>query len=202
MSGDGQIHCRPMSLLRPRALPAAAAALALAVPFAGCGHKEAITTFAKTEGIYVNVGPLIYQVQISRQLNPYDIEDAAYLRGIPNAKNIPRRQTWFAVFIRVQNERGTGHPSARQFEIVDTTDKIYRPVKLPRNNLFAYRPAIVPASGGILPSPESTAENGVIQGSELLFKLDTASLADRPLTLVIHSATTAQPPTGRVDLDV
>ena len=48
---------------------------------AGCGNKEAIITVAETEGVYVDVGGLTYQVQMSRFLNPGDVEDKEYLDG-------------------------------------------------------------------------------------------------------------------------
>ena len=45
------------------------AALA-ALAAAGCGNKDDDRTVAETEGIYVAVDELTYQVQISRILNP------------------------------------------------------------------------------------------------------------------------------------
>ena len=58
---------------------AAVAALALA----GCGEKADYVRFAETEGIYVDVGNLVYQVQLSRFMNPGDVEDRDYMRGLP-----------------------------------------------------------------------------------------------------------------------
>jgi hypothetical protein len=190
-------------MTRLRRTPIAALiALAAAIPLAGCGRKSE-TTFAPTEGIYINVGPLIYQVQISRQLNPSDVEDARYLEGLsPAERKLAPDQTWFAVFIRVQNERGSAHPSAANFEIADTVGNVYRPIPLPSSNPFVYRPGIVPPHSGVLPTPDSTAASGPIQGSMLLFKVTTASLSNRPLELTIHSPTAAKPAVGRVELDV
>jgi hypothetical protein len=56
------------------------AALA-ALAAAGCG-KEETTAIADTEGIYVTVDDLTYQVQLSRILNPASPEDSAYLKGV------------------------------------------------------------------------------------------------------------------------
>ena len=53
---------------------------------------------------YLNVGPLIYQVQLSRELNPYNIEDSAYLQGLtPAQRQLEPGQEWFAVFMQVYN---------------------------------------------------------------------------------------------------
>ncbi len=35
----------------------------------GCGNKEDIRTVGETEGLYIDIGGLRYQVQISRYLN-------------------------------------------------------------------------------------------------------------------------------------
>ena len=63
---------------------------------------------ADSEAIYVNVGQLKYQVQFSRELNPYDTEDASYLEGLsPATAALTPAQAWFGVFMLVLNEHGT-----------------------------------------------------------------------------------------------
>src|SRR5918911_5244103 len=79
---------------------------AVALVVSGCGgHKNTQVTEAQTEGLYMDVGPLLYQVQISRYLNPADPEDAAYLKGLPSGMSpqLPKGQVWFGVWMRVQN---------------------------------------------------------------------------------------------------
>ena len=47
---------------------------------------------------YLNVGPLIYEVQLSREMNPFDTEDAAYLQGLsPAERQLAPGQEWFGV---------------------------------------------------------------------------------------------------------
>ncbi len=54
---------------------------------------------------YLNVGPLIYEVQLSRELNPYDTEDSTYLSGLtPAQRKLSPGEEWFAVFLQVYNE--------------------------------------------------------------------------------------------------
>ena len=84
-----QSHGRPLTVCRirmphlvSRKLPLALLAVAAVLVLAACGNKPKISTVGDTEGTYLNVGPLTYQVQISRQLNPNDIEDQTYLQGI------------------------------------------------------------------------------------------------------------------------
>ena len=65
------------------ALPAVLAALALGA--CGDSHTKVTTgTYAGESGAnapYLDVGPLKYQVQLSRQLNPANSEDSGYLAG-------------------------------------------------------------------------------------------------------------------------
>ena len=73
--------------------------------------------------MYSEVGGLKYQVQISRELNPTDSEDRAYLVGLaPTARDLKPDETWFAVFLRVQYDTkdGAPRPTARDFTLEDT----------------------------------------------------------------------------------
>ena len=79
-------------------------ALGAALALAGCGNKVETRTLAETEGLYLDVGDLKYQVQISRIINQYDIEDRSYLRGLPSGTLPPKAdEAWFGVWLRVQN---------------------------------------------------------------------------------------------------
>jgi hypothetical protein len=80
-------------MLRPLAVPLAAAALTLGV--AACGAEEETETLEDgtevsfvVEGEPIELGDLRVNVQLTRFLNPNDIEDAQYLEGLPP----PRRQ--------------------------------------------------------------------------------------------------------------
>src|SRR3954453_13161370 len=94
-------------------------ALAAAV-LAGCG-SPATRTVAETEGQYVDVGPLSYQVQISRYLNPGDTEDKSYLTGLPaGTTQAGNGDVWFGVFMRVKNYSDKTQTPASNFTITDT----------------------------------------------------------------------------------
>lgn len=169
---------------------------------AGCGNATKTETAAKTEGLYLNVGDLIYQVQISRQLNPRDVEDRTYLQGIaPADRKLAPDQSWFGVFLRVENNTKSTHAASNEFDIEDTQGNKFTPISLPASNPFAYQATSIPG-GGLLPAPESAAANGPVQqGAMLLFKLSLTSLANRPLELRIASPD-APPSEATVDLDV
>ena len=164
--------------MRFRVLVAAALA-SLAV--AGCGEKSDYVRFAETEGIYVDVGNLVYQVQLSRYLNPGDVEDHDYLRGLPANFNTGPDELLFGVWMRVKNYTDGSLQPTKDFLIEDTEGNEYRPIPLAADNVFAYNPGPLPAHQ-VLPVPDSAAMLGPIQGSLILFKLKTASIQNRPLT--------------------
>lgn len=171
---------------------------------AGCGdsHTRVTTgTYAGESGAnapYLNVGALIYEVQISRQLNPWNVGDATYLQGVPLAqRRLLPGQEWFGVFVQVYNNTTKGQLAANAISISDTQGNLYRPIPLGPTNLFAYRGGIVP-SNGMLPTPGTPAHVFGSQGQLLLFKIATISLDNRPLEMKIvnplnpHSSASAE----------
>lgn len=188
-----------MSLRRPLAL----SLTLLAIPFlAGCGEKHETTTFGETEGAYLDVGDLTYQVQISRQLNPNDREDRGYLIDVPESEQeLAPDETWFAVFMLVQNLEDAPSEAATDFEIHDTQEDVFTPITIGDKNVFAYRGGVV-EPGWTLPEPDTAARNNPsVNGALLLFKIPNEALYNRPLELVIKSEG-ADPPEASVDLDV
>jgi hypothetical protein len=158
------------------------AVAALAV--SGCGQKD-ITTDAPTEGIYLDLGGMKYQIQMSRYLNPADVEDRSYLLGLPTGVAAGKDDVWFGIWMRVQNETKRPLPVATQYEIHDTQGAVYRPVPIDaKANPFAYQSGLV-EPGKILPLPDSAAGNTAIQGSLLLFRIKVDSLQNRPLEMRI-----------------
>ena len=183
-----------------RRLLVISAVISCALLASGCGNKEEVVTSAHTEGIYLDIDHLKYQVQISRYLNPSDVEDKSYLTGLPQSTAQPGGdETWFGVFMRVQNTTDDPHTPSSDFTIVDTQENVYRPVPLDTKiNPFAYKADPI-AGGGLLPEPDSAASENTIQGSLLLFKVKTDSLQNRPLELRFTGSDGTE---GVVDLDV
>ncbi len=174
---------------RPRQSLLAALAVLVALSLGACGdsHTKVTTgTYAGESGAnapYLDVGPLIYQVQLSRQLNPYDTEDANYLQGLsPADSKLAPGQEWFGVFLQVFNNHPVAHTAADAPTIIDTQGNVYTPVVPDRTNQFAYRGGLVPAHSR-LPVLDTIAANGPTQGVLLLYKIRIVSLDNRPLKL-------------------
>ena len=189
-------------MTRPIRLLALCAVLAGVLATAACGAKSETSTqeAVSGEGIYLELGGLKYQVQMSRYLNPADREDGAYLKGLPEGVGLGNDEVWFGVFMRVENDGEKAARTATDYQIDDTEDNIFRPIPVDSKiNDFAYRPQMLqPAT--VVPSPDSVAGQGVIQGLLVLFKLKEPALQNRPLTL--HISEGGSGPSTSVDLDL
>jgi hypothetical protein len=190
-----------------RKSPLAILALLALLALGGCGdsHTRVSTgTYAGESGKnapYLNVGPLLYEVQLSRELNPANIEDAAYLKGLtPAESHLAPGQEWFAVFLQVYNHTSAPLPAATSVMVTDTQNNVYTPLAPNATNEFAYRGGLVPAKGE-LPLPESVASSGATGGAVLLYKIQVVSLDNRPLELkIVDPNDTSQ--TASAELDV
>ena len=125
-----------------------AAGLLASTSLAACGANKPVT-HGDSEGISVNAGPLYYQVQLSRELNPQNVEDSRYLADLPAGTAAPAAdEEWFGVWIRVENDTKQPQRSASDFKIVDTQGNQYSPISLSTSNPFAYRSVEVQGKDG------------------------------------------------------
>ncbi len=179
-----------ISSLRKPALILGALIAALALGACGDSHTKVTTgTYAGESGAnapYLNVGSLVYEVQLSRELNPANSEDAAYLKGLGAAESkLGQGQEWFAVFLQVYNHHSQPIPAADEITIFDTQENIYRPIVPDQTNPFAYRGGEEVPGNGQLPIADTIANSGPTSGALLLFKIQVVSLDNRPLEIKI-----------------
>jgi hypothetical protein len=159
-------------------LLAALALAVLTVTISACGYSS--DSKDVVEGEVVELGDLKYQVVFSRFLNPNDKEDAAYLVG----QAAPQKgSAYFGVFLEVQNKSEENQKLAETFTITDAGDQTFD--ALPSESLYAF-----PAGGEVepqepIPAPDSTPQQGPIEGSLVLFELTSEASENRPLTLSI-----------------
>jgi hypothetical protein len=176
-----------------------ACAVPLALGLAACGNELSHPTSADTEGVYVDAGPITYQVQVSRQLNPYSVEDRAYLSGV-NSPAPSASEEWFAVFLWAKNQTKSAATTTNSFDIVDTQGTKYYPVQMnPQVNVFAWS-AMTLKPLQTEPLPDTPASFAPTQGGELLFKINDSAYSNRPLTLQIFAAGQSRPSTVSLDL--
>jgi hypothetical protein len=182
--------------------PVVLAVALIALAGAGCGNAVSAKTTADTEGLYLEISGLKYQIEMSRYMNANDVEDSAYLKGLPAGTSQPAgNDIWFGVWVRVENDSSEPRPAADTWEIRDTQEKVFRPVPIDTDvNVFAFETGVEVPGHTVLPLASSAAGQGPIQGSLLLFKLTSDSLQNRPLELRFSNG--QQGETGTYDLDV
>ena len=165
-------------------------ALALAVGLAACGQVSDPVS-SENDGVYVDAGPITYQMQVSRQLNQYAVEDRQYLAGLPVGESaLTANELWYGVFLWAKNQTNEFHPTSDRFTITDTNGDTFYPIKLDTAvNGYAWTPQTL-APFAIEPEPNTTASFGPTQGGLILFKLPTTVYSNRPLTFTIY------PPSG------
>jgi len=151
---------------------------AVGLTFSACGYES--DSKDVVEGEVVKLGELKYQVIFSRYLNIHDNEDAAYLVGQPPPKN---DSNYFGVFLEVQNKSEETQRLADSFSIEDAEHVTYHAI--PSESLYAF-----PAGGEVesqesIPTPDSTPQQGPIEGSLVLFEIPETASQNRPLVLSI-----------------
>jgi hypothetical protein len=165
--------------------------LAAVVLLAACGEEEELDV---VEGEPVELGELLYNVQLTRFLNPNDPEDEAYLRGQPAARP---DQEYLAVFMTVDNEGDTTADLPDEMTIRDTRDNTYLPVD--SESEYALELGAPVEAGEEVPAPDTPAASGPISGAMVLFLVDRAVTENRPIELEIPSQSDVE---ARVELDI
>lgn len=187
-----------MTRLARFALLCLASVAALAA--SGCGNKEEFVTVGHTEGIYVTVDDLKYQIQISRILDPASREDQAYLRGLPDTETLADDEVWYGIFMRVENDTEEPHPMATEYVIHDTEGNTFEPVEIdPELNVFVYEPEELQPEK-VSPLLNAPAADNTIRGGLILFKIPASALGNRPLELEIESPSGGE--NAIIDIDV
>ena len=185
-----------------RRITTLACAAALAVGVAACGEKtHPRAADANNNGSYVDAGPITYQLQVSRVLNPYSPEDRQYVAGLPSGvPPVGAGQSWYGVFLWAKNQTHKPAQTGDNFVVVDTQGNKYYPIKLnPQSNPYAWTSqSLAPLQ--IEPKPGSTASVGPTQGGLLLFKISNTAYSNRPLILEILGS--GNRPQATISLDL
>ena len=183
-----------------------AAVLALGVSGCGVVQRPAKPTGVSQDQLsdgaepYFWNGPITYQVEVSRQLNPFDSYDVEYLSGVQGAQSISAQQFWFGVFLWAKNQSGHVATTADKFTLTDSNGNVYQATPLnPGINPYAWTSQKLDPDA-IEPVADSAAADGSAGGGLILFKLDQSVYSNRPLTLRIYSPGVAKPSVVSLDL--
>ncbi len=172
-----------------------------ALTLSACGHEKA--TVAETEGVYLDLGEMKYQVQISRQVNPTDPQDFEFFRGLPPGMttNLPADEIWFGgVHARREPDRpGRSRWPTGSRSRTRPTRSTSRSSSTRRPTRSSTGPASTCHAVSVFPIRDTLGDQSFAQGGLLLFKLKTSVNQNRPL--VLHISNTQGTFNGEVDLD-
>jgi hypothetical protein len=175
--------------------------LAIAFPLAvllavaaGCSDGKLETE--GEEGAYLRAGDAIYQVQLTRRLNPRQRPDETLLRGQGPP---PADEQYLAVFLTIKNDGSKPYQPPRDMKIVDTVGNEYLPLDATQSGfgLDFGRPI---GPGEVTPLPDSPAAEGPDAAAMVLFRVKLESATDNlPLELEVP---TSEKSATRITLDV
>ena len=136
---------------------------------------------AETEGIYLDVDDLDYQVQISRYMNPGRRRGPRVPVGLPSRRPSPGRRDVVRRVHAGPEHDGRDDHAGNDFQIVDTQENGL-PADPDRHERQPVRLQAGPdPAQGPDPGAGLRGQRDTIQGSLLLFKVKTESLQNRPL---------------------
>lgn len=170
----------------------------MTVLVAACGTISHPTS-VDGEQEYVDAGPVTYQVQLSRQLNPFNAGDRQFLAGV-SAPGPTATQMWFGIWMWALNQTKSDQTTTDTFDLEDSSGYKYYPIAINRQlNPLAWGPQSL-APSGTEPAPGTAAWSVPPQGGLVLFKLNNSVYSNRPLTLQIYAPGQTKPSTVSLDL--
>jgi hypothetical protein len=169
----------PLRILVPLALCTAALLAALGLLLA-VEHPQAA---AAPDYRTVNVGGLEYESMLSRNVDPAGKADARIAGGVP----VRHGTALFGAFISVTNDSSRALPMADRIELRDLSGHVYRPIRLPAANRYAYRAHLLHARTRIprfgTPADDNLSTNGLM----LLYRIPAWQSRNGQFELLIHN---------------
>jgi hypothetical protein len=190
--------------LRPlrMTLAAGVAAVALATGLSACGDEVGTEKTPAREGLAIDVAGVDYDIFITRELNLAITPDKAYYKG-PDAKP---GNVLYGVFLQAcgHGKKRVRTIDTRHFVVEDNQGNKYFPKELPKDDAFAYQPAMV-SQEQCIPQPGSVAQQGPTAGAMLLYEFPLQNTENRPLQMHIqgpYDLVKGKRETKIVDLDL
>jgi hypothetical protein len=163
----------------------------------GCGAGPPPNQDAPAGTAVVEDG-VTYAVQTSRELNPLVADDRALLGGMSRRRIQKGETALVGVFLEAVNNGSRAHTAFRAPQLVSAEGQVFKPLKLPTGDPFAYRGGRI-AAGGQLPGPDSAAAEDAESGSVLVYRVPSSTfVTDRPF--VVRFGTTDRAASVQLDL--
>ena len=163
------------------------------VTVTACGQEE---RSEGEEGEYVHAGEAVYQVQLTRLLNPRQRPDDTLVRG---QASLQSDEQFLAVFLRIENEGEEAYAPPRDMKVIDSDGNEYLPLDATQSGFgLDFAEEIPPKDEA--PAANSPAAEGPNGAAMVLFRVKIASATDNlPLELEVP---TGGDESSRIRLDV
>jgi hypothetical protein len=179
-----------------RLVTATCALIAATLVIAGCDDGPPPDRNAP-DGTDVTQGGVDYAVQTSRELNPADADDRAFLGGRTKGLDGPGI-TLVGVFLQARNDASSARRAVAAPQIVTAFGETFEPLHLPPTDPFAYRGRRL-GPGDQIPGPQSVGSESPENGAVIVYRVPTGVfVSDRPFT--IRFGTTDRAASVRLDL--
>jgi hypothetical protein len=128
-----------------------------------------------------------YDAVLGRPVNPSNPVDARILKGIAaKDRRLRGRRVLFGAFVSLTNPSRRALPNATRIELRDDAQHVYRPLRLPATNPYAYRPGRL-APGAHIPRPGTPAADNLAAGGRLLlFRVPAWRYRNGTFELLVH----------------
>jgi hypothetical protein len=167
---------------------------ALGAIVAGCSDGKLGTE--GEEGRFIRADDAVYQVQLTRRLNPRQHPDDTLLRGQAPA---PADEQYLAVFLTIKNDGSKPYQPPRDMKVMDTVGNEYLPLDATQSG-FGLDFGTPIAPGDVAPPVDSPAAEGPDRAAMVLFRVKLESATDNlPLELEVP---TSEKSGTRIRLDV
>ena len=133
------------------------------------------------------VGGLRYVATTDRPIHASDAVDARIVKGLPaGERRAGRENLLLGVFVTVANDSRRPRPSAARIDLRDEAMHVYRPLRLPAANRYAYRPGMLAPGARVPRNGTPAADNLAAGGRLLLYRVPAWRYRSGALELVVH----------------
>ena len=128
-----------------------------------------------------------YEAVLGRRIDPSNPVDARILRGASaKDRRLPAGRVLFGAFVSLTNPSHRALPTAARIDLRDDAQHVYRPLRLPATNRYAYRAGRLEPGVGDPRAGTPAADDLAAEGRLLLFRVPAWEYRNGVFELLVH----------------
>ncbi len=133
------------------------------------------------------IGGLQYQAVEGRPIDPSNPVDARIIKGLPRSeRHVGKHQILFGAFVSIVNDGARPLPTVSRLDLRDDALHVYRPLRLPPGNRYAYRAGTLARGAQVPRFGTPAADNLAAGGRLLLFRVPAWQYRNGGFELRVH----------------